>query len=218
MRYSCRDCSSSGLSRCISCFRRSRSDSHPTSRYSKACTSPPVGPVYLRLSKFWLKVFAVSFGMGVVSGIVMPFQFGTNWSRYSRPDRRYRRSADGLRRADGVLPRSGLPRRPAVRAQTCAARGCIFSPRSWSRRARCSRRSGSSSSTAGCRRPPAIPIVDGRFFPDGLDRRHLQSVLSVPLRAHRHRRSIITTAFVVARRGRVPLARAGASAKKARPC
>ena len=40
-------------------------------------------PVYLRLSKFWLKVFAVSFGMGVVSGIVMPFQFGTNWSRFS---------------------------------------------------------------------------------------------------------------------------------------
>jgi hypothetical protein len=29
---------------------------------------------------FWLKVFALSFGMGVVSGIVMAFQFGTNWS------------------------------------------------------------------------------------------------------------------------------------------
>ena len=40
-------------------------------------------PVFLRLSQFWLRIFAVSFGMGVVSGIVMPFQFGTNWSRYS---------------------------------------------------------------------------------------------------------------------------------------
>jgi cytochrome d ubiquinol oxidase subunit I len=40
-------------------------------------------PVFLRLSKFWLPIFAVSFGMGVASGIVMPFQFGTNWSRYS---------------------------------------------------------------------------------------------------------------------------------------
>jgi cytochrome d ubiquinol oxidase subunit I len=40
-------------------------------------------PVYLRISIFWIKVFAVSFGMGVVSGIVMPFQFGTNWSRYA---------------------------------------------------------------------------------------------------------------------------------------
>jgi cytochrome d ubiquinol oxidase subunit I len=40
-------------------------------------------PAYLRISAFWIRVFAVSFGMGVVSGIVMPFQFGTNWSRYS---------------------------------------------------------------------------------------------------------------------------------------
>src|SRR5882672_12178949 len=39
--------------------------------------------IYFRLSTFWIKVFAISFGMGVVSGIVMPFQFGTNWSRYS---------------------------------------------------------------------------------------------------------------------------------------
>src|SRR6476619_3236029 len=39
--------------------------------------------VFLRISVFWIRVFAISFGMGVVSGIVMPFQFGTNWSRYS---------------------------------------------------------------------------------------------------------------------------------------
>src|SRR5438445_1136859 len=32
---------------------------------------------------FWMKAFAVAFGMGVVSGIVMSFQFGTNWARYS---------------------------------------------------------------------------------------------------------------------------------------
>lgn len=38
---------------------------------------------YLRLSLFWIKIFAVSFGMGVVSGIVMPFQFGTNWSEFA---------------------------------------------------------------------------------------------------------------------------------------
>ena len=39
--------------------------------------------VYFRISNFWIKIFAVSFGMGVVSGIIMPFQFGTNWSRFS---------------------------------------------------------------------------------------------------------------------------------------
>ena len=40
-------------------------------------------PVFLHLSQFWLRIFAISFGMGVVTGIVMPFQFGTNWSRFS---------------------------------------------------------------------------------------------------------------------------------------
>ncbi|MCB1820083.1 MAG: cytochrome ubiquinol oxidase subunit I [Candidatus Competibacteraceae bacterium] len=38
---------------------------------------------YLRASQFWLRIFAVAFGMGVVSGIVMPFQFGTNWARFA---------------------------------------------------------------------------------------------------------------------------------------
>jgi len=36
-------------------------------------------PVYRRVFDFWLKVFSISFGMGVVTGIVMAFQFGTNW-------------------------------------------------------------------------------------------------------------------------------------------
>ena len=35
--------------------------------------------VFERVFDFWMKVFAVSFGMGVVTGIVMAFQFGTNW-------------------------------------------------------------------------------------------------------------------------------------------
>jgi cytochrome bd ubiquinol oxidase subunit I len=38
---------------------------------------------YKRLSAFWTKIFAVSFGMGVVSGIVLSYELGTNWSRFS---------------------------------------------------------------------------------------------------------------------------------------
>ena len=37
--------------------------------------------------RFWTKIFAVSFAMGVVSGIVLSYQFGTNWSRFSVVDR-----------------------------------------------------------------------------------------------------------------------------------
>jgi len=39
--------------------------------------------VHANLYRYWLKIFAVAFGMGVVSGLVMSYQFGTNWSVFS---------------------------------------------------------------------------------------------------------------------------------------
>jgi hypothetical protein len=39
--------------------------------------------VFINLFNYWLKIFAVAFGMGVVSGIVMSSQFGTNWSGFA---------------------------------------------------------------------------------------------------------------------------------------
>ncbi|MEI6090329.1 MAG: cytochrome ubiquinol oxidase subunit I [bacterium] len=41
-------------------------------------------PLYEKLTKFWVKIFALIFGFGVASGFVMELQFGTNWSQYSR--------------------------------------------------------------------------------------------------------------------------------------
>lgn len=41
-------------------------------------------PVFLQMAKFWTKVFALTFAMGVATGIVMEFEFGTNWATYSR--------------------------------------------------------------------------------------------------------------------------------------
>ena len=38
---------------------------------------------YLRMTKFWGKLFLINFAVGVVTGITLEFQFGTNWSRYS---------------------------------------------------------------------------------------------------------------------------------------
>jgi cytochrome bd ubiquinol oxidase subunit I len=40
--------------------------------------------LYLQLTKFWTKIFAATFALGVATGIVQMFGFGTNWSRYSR--------------------------------------------------------------------------------------------------------------------------------------
>ncbi len=40
--------------------------------------------VYEQLTRFWIKIFALIFGIGVATGIVMEFEFGTNWAAYSR--------------------------------------------------------------------------------------------------------------------------------------
>lgn len=41
-------------------------------------------PIYHQMAKFWTKIFALTFAIGVATGIVMEFEFGTNWSTYSR--------------------------------------------------------------------------------------------------------------------------------------
>ncbi len=41
-------------------------------------------PIYQRMARFWIRVFALSFAVGVATGITMEFQFGMNWARYSR--------------------------------------------------------------------------------------------------------------------------------------
>ncbi len=40
--------------------------------------------LYLRMTKFWGKLFVINFAVGVVTGIVLEFQFGMNWAEYSR--------------------------------------------------------------------------------------------------------------------------------------
>ena len=40
--------------------------------------------IYHQMTRFWSRVFAVNFAMGVATGIVMEFQFGTNWAAFSR--------------------------------------------------------------------------------------------------------------------------------------
>ena len=67
----------------ISSFPPSRSGSRAISRCSTALWLWTRDEVYLRLFDYWKTIFAVVFGMGVVSGIVMTYQFGTNWSVFS---------------------------------------------------------------------------------------------------------------------------------------
>jgi cytochrome d ubiquinol oxidase subunit I len=50
----------------------------------EGCYLKTKNPVYLNMAKFWTKIFALTFAIGVATGIVMEFEFGTNWSTYSR--------------------------------------------------------------------------------------------------------------------------------------
>jgi len=50
----------------------------------KTAALRPGGEHYNRAARFWIKIFAVSFAMGVVTGIPLEFQFGTNWARFSK--------------------------------------------------------------------------------------------------------------------------------------
>ena len=68
-----------------------------------------------RMTKFWGKLFLINFAMGVVTGIVQEFQFGMNWSEYSRFVGRHFRRAAGDRGAAGLLPGIDLPRHVDLR-------------------------------------------------------------------------------------------------------
>ena len=63
--------------------RASPSASPPSSRRCEVLWLRTGSERFHRLARFWTKIFAVSFAMGVVSGIVLSYQFGTNWSRFS---------------------------------------------------------------------------------------------------------------------------------------
>jgi cytochrome bd ubiquinol oxidase subunit I len=152
-------------------------------------------PIWFRLSGFWTKLFAVSFGMGVVSGITMPFQFGTNWSRFSdaaanviSPLMAYEGLMAFFLEASflGVLlfGRRLVPRWLHFFAALMVAVGTLFSSfwilttNSW------------------MQTPAGYELVDGRFFPT--DWVAIVFNPSFPFRlTHNVNAFYITTAFVV---------------------
>ena len=151
--------------------------------------------IWLRLSAFWTKIFAVSFGMGVVSGVVMPFQFGTNWSRFSdatanvlSPLLAYEGlTAFFLESAFlGVLlfGRRLVPRWAHFVAALMVALGTLFSS-FWIL-----------SANSWMQTPAGYRVADGRFFPQ--DWMEIIFNPSFPYRlAHTVTGFYITTAFVV---------------------
>ncbi|WP_031566143.1 cytochrome ubiquinol oxidase subunit I [Legionella wadsworthii] len=151
--------------------------------------------IFFRISAFWTKIFAISFGMGVVSGIVMPFQFGTNWSQYAdatanvlSPLFAYEGLTAFFLEAAflGVLlfGRSLVPRWAHFMAALMVAGGTLLSS-FWILAA-----------NSWMQTPAGYKIIDGRFFP--ADWSQIIFNPSFPYRlAHNVVAFYITTAFVV---------------------
>ena len=78
--------------------------------------------IYLRISMFWIRIFSVAFGVGVVSGVIMPFQFGTNWSRYADATSNV---LGPLFAYEAINALGGLPGRASVRPKAGAAVGAF---------------------------------------------------------------------------------------------
>ena len=152
--------------------------------------------VFRTLSEFWTKIFAISFGMGVVSGIVMSYQFGTNWSRWSDvvgnvlgPLIQYEVVTAFFLEAAflGILlfGRNRVPRGVHFAAACLVALGTLLSS-FWIL-----------SANSWMHTPAGFEIRDGRFFP--VDWIAIVFNPSFPYRlAHMVTGMYITTAFVVA--------------------
>jgi cytochrome bd ubiquinol oxidase subunit I len=151
--------------------------------------------IYFRVSTFWIKIFSVAFGMGVVTGIVMPFQFGTNWSRYAdatsnvlSPLFAYEGLTAFFLEAAflGVLlfGRSLVPRWAHFLAALMVALGTLFSS-FWIL-----------SANSWMQTPAGYEVIDGRYFPK--DWFEVIFNPSFPYRlAHTVTAFYITTSFVV---------------------
>ncbi len=168
-----------------------------------------------RLARFWTKIFAVSFAMGVVSGIVLSYQFGTNWSNFSvvvgnvlGPLLGYEVLTAFFLEATflGIMlfgwqrvpPNLHVLSAVLVAVGTSLSAFWILAANSW------------------MQTPAGHEVINGIAYPVDWIADHLQSELPLPLRAHVHRR--LSHHLAGGAGGRRALSRArAASPRKPRP-
>ena len=108
---------------CSSPSRSSTTISSRSSRWGSRCSScaegarrcAPASAGWNDAARFWIRIFGINFAVGVVTGIPMEFQFGTNWAALLALRRRRHRPDAGDGRPVRVLPRVELPRPARLR-------------------------------------------------------------------------------------------------------
>ena len=119
--------------------------------------------IYETASRFWTQLFAITFAMGVATGIVMEFEFGTNWSVYSRSSATCSVRPWPPRESSLFFLESGFLAVLVYGWDKVESHFPTSSQPSWSRWGQCSRRFGSSWPTAGSRLPPGIRRLCGHI-------------------------------------------------------
>ena len=114
-------------------------------------------PIYLRAAKFWGKIFLINFAIGVVTGIVQEFQFGMNWSSYSRFVGDVFGAPLAMESLLAFFLESTFLGPVDLRLGQALARACTAPASGWCRSAPCCRRSSSWPPTRSCSTRSASP-------------------------------------------------------------
>ena len=88
-------------------------------------------PAFKRLTKFFGTLLLINVAVGVVTGLVQEFEFGMNWSNYSRLRRQHLRGPAGHGGSGRLLPRVDLPRASGSSAGTGSPRRCTWPASGW---------------------------------------------------------------------------------------
>ncbi len=119
-------------------------------------------PIYKEMARFWGKLFAINFALGVATGLTMEFEFGTNWSFYSHFVGDIFGAPLAIEGLMAFFMEVDVRRPDAVRLGPPEQGGAPGRHLSWSRWVRTCRRCGSWWPTASCRIPWVQPSTPCR--------------------------------------------------------
>ena len=128
-----------------------------------AAKGTPAAQGWEEAYNLWTKIFALTFALGVVSGITMSFQFGTNWPGFMEKVGNIAGPLLGYEVLTAFFLEATFLGIMLFGRDRVSRPGAHCWRRCWSRSAPRCRRSGSSRSIPGCRRPPATRSIDGRL-------------------------------------------------------
>ena len=165
-------------------------------------------------ARFWIRIFGLNFAVGVVTGIPMEFQFGTNWASFSRVRGRRHRADAGDGGDVRVLPRVAFLGAARLRRAAARPRAATSSPRWRSSPAAGSPATSSSRPTPSCSTRSATPSAPTARCTSRASGRFLLNPWALAQYAHNMAAAVVTGVVRGGRRRRVLRARGPARRRR----